>query len=596
MFSEHFMHNPLGSSIGVFAPMFPSVNDRPAWAMIRESDRHEILEMAAFYREKPYPLRLATDFLAFVRNGSRKADENPYFFRRRKLCAAVLGYCAEPNDADMDAIINGIWLICEESSWVISAHNVNPIPGAPAAAEYPLPDLAKPYIDLFVAQTAMILSLSCALLGEHLMPEVRSRVEHELRVRVLDPFMATDDFWWMGVRRSDMNNWTPWIISNLMLTAVHMHINHLPAMLERACIMLDRWLVCIPEDGGCDEGAGYWSMAGGALLNCLQVLEHITNGQVTFWHDEKIRRILSFPAKVRITGDWFVNFADCDAKPLVAGDVLQYAGEKLEDPALTAMGVELRGNLAMELSDTPHLSRALFKLFHREAESTAIPDDRDTWLPDLQVRLVRRGGMVLCAKAGHNNDNHNHNDVGSFMLYLDGESAIVDAGNMVYTAKTFSAERYTLWNVRAAYHNLPMIGRHEQQPGQQYAARDVQCLPYGLALDMANAYDDQAGITVCQRTLTLTEAGLVLQDRIELRDDQPVTWVFMLRNKPEIGQGELIAGKLRLAYDHELRAQVEELPITDSRMSKSFPGSLWRVLLTGESNRQHVCQFVVSRR
>ena len=591
MFDAYFKEKPLSDLMVPFASMYPTVSDRAAWASIRPEDRAELLAMAAEYREKSYPLRLATDFLAYVRNGSRKADEDPYFFRRRKLCAALLGYCAEPNDADLDHIINGIWLICEESSWVISAHNVNPIPGAPAAEDYPLPDVDKPYIDLFAAQTGMILSLSCMLMEDHLMPELRRRVERELHNRIIQPFMTTDDFWWMGVRRSDLNNWTPWILFNLMTAALYMAAEQLPAIAERSCTMLDRWLDCIPEDGGCDEGAGYWSMAGGALLNCLQVLEHITGGKATFWHVEKIRRILAFPSKVRVSGRWFVNFADCDAKPLVSGDLLCTAGEKLHDPFLMAMGAEFRGNLTMEISDTPQFTRILAKLFHQPPVTSAAPPAEDTWLPDLQVRLIRRGSMVLCAKAGHNNDNHNHNDVGSFMLYLDGEPEIVDAGNMVYTAKTFSADRYTLWNVRAAYHNLPMIGNHEQQAGPQYAARDVQCLPDGLSLDMADAYDSQAGIVACRRTLTLTEAGFTLEDAIELTEAQSVTWVFMLRSKPEIGHGELLAGSLRLAYGTDLHAQAEELPITDSRMSRSFPGSLWRVTLTAAPSCSHHQRF-----
>ena len=51
---------------------------------------------------------------------------------------------------------------------MISAHNVNPIPGAQPPAKYPLPDIRKPYIDLFCAQTGMILSLALSLLGKEL--------------------------------------------------------------------------------------------------------------------------------------------------------------------------------------------------------------------------------------------------------------------------------------------------------------------------------------------------------------------------------------------------------------------------------------------
>lgn len=144
--------------------LYPTAEDRKAWEDIPAAYREEIRRLAAEYGRIPYPARTASGFLAFVRNGDRQADEQPYFNRRRKLCAAALDACAFPDNANMDEIVDGIWLVCEETSWVISAHNVNPIPGAPPAAEYPLPDLRKPYIDLFSAQTGMILSLTAALL------------------------------------------------------------------------------------------------------------------------------------------------------------------------------------------------------------------------------------------------------------------------------------------------------------------------------------------------------------------------------------------------------------------------------------------------
>ena len=297
MFTAFLQQHPMEEMIrNGTRKLYPAAEDRQAWDGIPEESRKEIRELAAAYREIPYPMRRATGFLAFVRDGSRQADEKPYFTRRRKLCAAVLHACAFPEEAETDAIIDGIWCICEESSWVISAHNVNPVPGAPTAAEYPLPDPKKPYIDLFSAQTGMILSLTSALLKDSLdavTPMIRERIREEIRGRILRPFTATDDFWWMGVRRKDLNNWTPWILSNVMVCAIldPMPRENLAEILKRCCEMLDRYLDVLPEDGGCDEGAGYWNMAGGALLDCLELLEKVTGGEMSFRDDDKIRNI-----------------------------------------------------------------------------------------------------------------------------------------------------------------------------------------------------------------------------------------------------------------------------------------------------------------
>ena len=586
MLTEFLQTHPMQELLkGGTRTLYPPASDRPAWEAVPEEYRREILNLAEEYARIPYPLRSASGFLAFVRTGDRQADERSYFTRRRKLCAAALTCCMFPN-AETDDVVDGIWYLCEESSWVISAHNVNPIPGAPAASEYPLPDIHKPYIDLFSAQTGMILSLTASLLGKRLdrtSPVIRKRIIEEIRRRILRPFMSTDDFWWMGIRRKDLNNWTPWILSNIMVCAIldPMPAGKLAELLVRACGMLDRYIATLPADGGCDEGAGYWNMAGGALLDCLRLLDRVTGGKMTFWQDKKVRNILDFPLKMEMGNGWFANFADCDARPFISGERMETAGQLLKDPALTALGTRMRGTIADQLKDVPHLTRALDLIFHAPAGKTDETAERptDMYLPDLQVRLVRRGGWTLACKGGHNGENHNHNDTGSFILFRDGEPAVVDAGNMVYTAKTFSAERYTLWNVRAEWHNLPIIGEYEQREGAEHAARNVKMTPDGMEMNLEATYDAEAGIRELKRSYGLSAEGLRLTDEGTLKSAQKVTWVFLLRQKPEWKNGRIRAGKLLIRCPEGLAFSMEEKPVTDSRMAGSWPGSLWRVKL-----------------
>ena len=576
--------------------LYPAAGDRQAWDGVPEEMRMEIRKLAAAWRDIPYPMRSASGFLAFVRNGSRQADEKPYFTRRKKLCTAVLNACVFPEETEADAIVDGIWCICEESSWVISAHNVNPVPGAPKPAEYPLPDPKKPYIDLFSAQTGMILSLASTLLEERLdsvTPMIRQRIRSEIRGRILRPFMATDDFWWMGVRRKDLNNWTPWILSNIMVCAVldPMPRVNLAGILERCCEMLDRYLDVLPEDGGCDEGAGYWNMAGGALLDCLEILEKVTGGGMAFWTDEKIRNILAFPRKAALANGWFVNFADCDARPFLSGERLERAGERLGDSALTALGTQIRGHVADQLDDVPHLTRVLDLLFHPAAETAKAAVSGDEWLPDLQVRVVRRGEWILACKGGHNGENHNHNDVGSFILLQGGEPAVVDAGNMIYTAKTFSEERYTLWNVQAQWHNLPMIGGAAQREGAEHRSEKAERTPDGMALNLEKAYGAEAGVKRLRRSFSLSGEGLRLRDEVELEEEKPVTWVFLLREKPAWKNGRVTAGRMQIRCPEGLDFSAEEKPVTDPRMARNWPGSLWRVRLQGKPAKDFSAEF-----
>lgn len=566
-----------------YAPQFPPMTDRAAWDSVAPADREALLAYAEDWHQKPWPMLTAGMFASFIRTGSRRDCETPYFDRRRKLCSAVLHVCLTGEETLLPDVEDGLVLLCEESVWAISAH-------AGLNKDHPFPDDQGRIVDLFAAQTGMILSFTCQLLESVLHPDLYDRVRREVERRILRPFMEKDDEWWMGFYRKDLNNWTPWILSNILMTANVWRWGGME-LVSRACMMLDRWLACVPVDGGCDEGAGYWNMAGGAFLDCLMALESMCG--VDLWQNEKVRRMMAYPELVYLGSGWFANFADCDARPYISGERLQYAGIKTGNAALVRMGAEMWGSPLKELNDTPHLSRVLMRILSKPAavEAAAV-QSKDVYLPDLQVRLVEKDGIIAAMKGGHNNESHNHNDVGSFLIMAKGDMQVVDAGNMVYTAKTFSDRRYELWNCRASYHNVPIIDRYEQQSGQQYAARDVQCLPDGLALDMAAAYPVEAGVQRCQRTMRLAEGRFILRDELVCAE-APVTWVFMLRHEPEImADGCVLKSGFRIRWGQGLSAQAEPIDITDGRMKNSYPGTLWRLTLTAEASAHHTQEFL----
>src|ERR1700677_4405468 len=82
----------------------------------------------------------------------------------------------------------------------------------------------------------------------------------EVRARVRSPYRDSDQWWWLGLRKQDLNNWTPWIHSSLLLATLLLDTRpeDIAGTAGRAVAALDRYLDAAPEDGGCDEGIGYW--------------------------------------------------------------------------------------------------------------------------------------------------------------------------------------------------------------------------------------------------------------------------------------------------------------------------------------------------
>jgi hypothetical protein len=70
-----------------------------------------------------------------------------------------------------------------------------------------------------------------------------------------------------------------------------------------------------------------------------------------------------------------------------------------------------------------------------------------SWFENAGILICRPAAnsssqMAVALKGGHNNEHHNHNDVGSFVVVSGDRPLLLDPGGEVYTARTFSSRRY----------------------------------------------------------------------------------------------------------------------------------------------------------
>ncbi|MBT5536999.1 hypothetical protein HOK31_28305, partial [Candidatus Poribacteria bacterium] len=224
-------------------------------------------------------------------------------------------------------------------------------------------------------------------------------------------------------------------------------------------------------------------------------------------------------------------------------------------------------------------------------------------------------GFFLAAKGGHNAESHNHNDVGNFVVYIDGKPVIVDAGVEAYTSKTFSSRRYEIWTMRSQYHNLPSVNDVEQTAGGQSASADAVYTCEGrsasVSMNIAGAYPDDAGIDGWRRAIRLDRGERVsVEDEYELSGDpDSLTWSLLTACRPtlgapgviELGEEPLadgrVSGVARLLYDaNTLDATIEEVTIEDGRLAGIWGDRLARIVLASRTPVSHgVCAFTVTR-
>jgi hypothetical protein len=165
-------------------------------------------EKALNYKFEPISATISLDY---VRSGDRNRHGNISYGKRNNLFQLLLAESIEDKGRFMEAILNGIWSICEESYWGVPAH----------IGHTGLPDVTNPVVDLFSAETASVLAIADYWVGKKLdkiNPLIRKRIYHETNVRIFNPMLNNPErFGWMS-KTKPVNNWNPWIMSNWIMS------------------------------------------------------------------------------------------------------------------------------------------------------------------------------------------------------------------------------------------------------------------------------------------------------------------------------------------------------------------------------------------
>ena len=118
---------------------------------------------------------------------------------------------------------------------------------------------------------------------------------------------------------------------------------------------------------------------------------------------------------------------------------------------------------------------------------------------------------MLAVKGGHNNEMHNQNDVGNFIVHVNGETLIPDVGRGRYTKAYFGPERYQHFVNSSRGHSVPRPNGTEQMPGEEYAAVLLEhrsdAEQDSIALELKGAYPIEADLESLRRTVTLHRAA-----------------------------------------------------------------------------------------
>ena len=407
------------------------------------------------YLAESFPFPFPDLYLDFQKTGNRSRFQAVYDQYTRAVAMLSTAYYATGKRAYLEKLEELILKICDFPTWVLPAHDKKLINFSGKNVE----------IDLASSLMGWRLATVLALFRKDLSPEVSRCLEQELNRRIVDPFDQISigkraPFWWMTRKM----NWNAVCLAGITGTILAVEPDYgkrlrmLSTVLEYSRYFLDSFL----PDGYCSEGAAYWNYGFGHYLYMAAMIYLATDRQLNLLEQPSTKAPATYPDRIVIAGGWLPAFADCNYKTRIADQYLD-----LHDLLLGQ--AEKRRPLGWfpELLLPAELCKANAPVTPRKETLEPV-----SVFPDGAVAVMRPGNSVSCrvaaaVKGGHNDELHNHNDVGSYTIIVDGKVPVAgDPGPEIYNAWTFGPKRYENPIMNSFGHPVPRPAGQLQVPGK----------------------------------------------------------------------------------------------------------------------------------
>lgn len=580
---------------------YPDYSDRQGWNRYLGDNKEYFIDRGKKLLNYEWKVVKASDYIEYERSGNRRIMEDPFGSNCVAITDLLMAELAEGKGRFTDQLINGVYLSCEMTSWALSAHL------SAQHSHRSLPDYQEHVIDLTAGDLGSLLSWTYYFLHtefDKVNPVISERLRHELQERILNTYLNEDRFWWMALnyKPGDMvNNWNPWCNSNVLqcFLLLENDPDRLAKAVYRTMMSADKFLNYTHSDGACEEGPSYWGHAAGKMYDYLQILYDGTGGKISLFDQPIVKNMGEYIARSYVGNGWVVNFADAAAKGGGDASLIFRYGKAVDSDVMTRFAGYLN-NLPgkQRVSGGRDLFRILQSALYASEFEKAEPlflAPAYTWYPETEFcYMTDKDGFFFASKGGYNNESHNHNDAGTFSLYLNTTPVIIDAGVGTYTRQTFSTERYSIWTMQSNYHNLPMINGVPQQFGAHYKATDVSFDSKRMmfSANIATAYPIEAGVKKWDRTYALEKGKLKIKDSFVLNETTGsnqinfLTWGKVDISKPgEVGI-EVNNEQVSLMYDKNgFIPSIEVVTLDDPRLSGVWGKEIYRLSLTAKKQQ-----------
>jgi len=508
--------------------MIELLRDKNKWQEIQNSSDYQLLrEMLMdgfnrFCKDKEIPIIKFSDEMDFFRTGNRNHFENLYFLRREQLTVyAMLSAIYPENPEYLAKLEDVICEICNEYTWVVPAHRS--------------PDWVnkRDGIDLFAAETGLYLAEIKQMLIDRLNPIVIDRMTTEIDKRILTSF-ENEEMWFETLK----SNWASVCGGSVGITFIYESPQRFLKIKNRIEKCMENYLEGICDDGSTSEGASYWNYGFSFYVMYNDVRRRHTMGRVNPFRKEKVKKLAGFFTSILLDEENIVSFSDSATDVEYTMWLLYFLKQEynIDMPPTSKAGLSFRKFSQVVRS---------FLYFKPEYHTDIVPNG-EKYYDVLQWYIKRDSKYSFAVKGGHNAEEHNHNDIGSFIIVHNKKQVLCDLGAPEYTAENFGANRYNILNNSSLGHSVPIINGCAQMQGRDYfgtLAVDAN----RISIDMKHAYPCK--IHKLFRNFELYSDYVILTDSFDT--DIDVTERFVTEIEPVIGENNIVLDKTILHFDQK---------------------------------------------
>ena len=474
--------------------------------------------------------------------------------------SAILSLIYPDNEEYYDNLLKSVWAYLDDYTWAPLGHYTKQYYGkTPKDFDFGL-------IDIFASSAALALAEIKSLFQDRFPKLLIDRITYELRRRTIEPYLTRKYFW-----ESHDNNWTAVCTGAVGSVLIYESPQLYYENRERLHASMKCYLDSYKDDGMCVEGVGYWSFGFGFFVTFAMLEKELTNGEVDWFKEEKVKEISKFIQKTFLQRNVLVSFSDAGIdSPYSFGlpHMLKHIyGDEIEN---------LPPDHGIAVYDNTHFNFALrsFIYYSKDFLADKMSNDVTYSVENSSYLFKRTENYGFAVKGGNNGESHNHIDVGSFILARNDKQIICDLGAGPYEDGYHTERRYTFFNPSAYAHNIPMLNG----VGEDSVRREDVCVNYDwekerASLEFSNAFGVDF-LTKAERTFDFKKDSITMIDTLEVTKETDITERFVSVIEPKMVDGVAVIDDVSLIVQDNLQPK-----ITLKEVKRHLDGSVYNAYL-----------------